>query len=158
MESSGVAPVVPLTFKALEERLSALPEFPADTASPSRLVRGAGIVMALAIASTLIASFLSFTSVPPQLLVKVATAGLRVALVALGVLMLLGIYGIASDLRRWTLDQAMRTDHQLEQFMQEVTWLQGYLAATLQVMLDHARYSHTRRAAALRYWLEASTS
>lgn len=146
MESSGVAPVVPLTFKALEERLSALPEFPADTGSPSRLVRGAGIVMALAIASTLIASFLSFTSVPPQLLVKVATAGLRVALVALGVLMLLGIYGIASDLRRWTLDQAMRTDHQLEQFMQEVTWLQGYPAATLQVMLDHARYSHTRRA------------
>ncbi|CEJ49192.1 conserved hypothetical protein [Xanthomonas citri pv. bilvae] len=40
----------------------------------------------------------------------------------------------------------MRTDHQLEQLLQEVTWLQGYPAATLQIMLDHARYSHTRRA------------
>ncbi|MGW8277839.1 hypothetical protein [Xanthomonas axonopodis] len=40
----------------------------------------------------------------------------------------------------------MRTDHQLEQFLQEATWLQGYPAATLQIMLDHARYSHTRRA------------
>ncbi|PPU66402.1 hypothetical protein XcodCFBP4690_02495 [Xanthomonas codiaei] len=135
-----------MTFKALEERLSALPEFPADTASPSRLVRGASIVMALGIASTLIASFLNFTSVPPQLLVKIATAGLWVALVALAVLMLLGIYGIVIDLRRWTVDQAIRTDHQLEQLLQEVTWLQGYPAATLQVMLDHARYSHTRRA------------
>ncbi|MGQ9449546.1 hypothetical protein ACSAM1_03445 [Xanthomonas citri pv. bilvae] len=146
MESTDVAPILPLSFKALEERLNALPEFPADTASPGRLLRGAAIVMALAIASTLIASFLSFTSVPPQLLVKVATAGLRVALVAFGVLMLLGIYGIVSDLRRWTVDQAMRTDHQLEQLLQEVTWLQGYPAATLQIMLDHARYSHTRRA------------
>ncbi|MFY0448847.1 hypothetical protein ACOMHD_12565, partial [Xanthomonas codiaei] len=107
MEGSDVAPVVPLTFKALEERLSALPEFPADTASPSRLVRGASIVMALGIASTLIASFLNFTSVPPQLLVKIATAGLWVALVALAVLMLLGIYGIVIDLRRWTVDQAI---------------------------------------------------
>ncbi|MCC8532496.1 hypothetical protein LN457_06670 [Xanthomonas phaseoli] len=146
MEGSEVAPVVPLTFRALEERLSALPEFPADTASPSRLVRGAAIVMVLAITLTLIASFLSFTSVPPQLLAKVATAGLQVALVTLGVLTVLGIYGIVSDLRRWTVDQAMRTDHQLEQFMQEVNWLKGYPAATLQLMLDHARYTHTRRA------------
>ncbi|WP_235172468.1 hypothetical protein [Xanthomonas citri] len=137
---------MPLTFKALEERLRVLPQFPADNASPSRLVRGAAIVLASAIASTLIASFFSFTSIPPQLLAKVATAGFWVALAALGVLMLISLYGIVSDLRQWTVDQAMRTDHQLEQFLQEVTWLQGYPAATLQIMLDHARYSHTRRA------------
>ncbi len=146
MESSDVGPIVPLTFKALEERLSALPDFPADTASPSRLVRGAAIVMALGIALTLVASFLSFTNVPPQLLKKAATAGFWVALVALGILMIISIYGMVSDLRRWTVDQAMRTDHQLEQFMQEVSWLKRYPAATLQIMLDHARYSHTRRA------------
>ncbi|PPU42769.1 hypothetical protein [Xanthomonas arboricola] len=146
MESSDVAPSVPLTFKALEERLRVLPEFPADTASPSRLVRGAATVLACGIASTLIASFFSFTSIPPQLLAKVATTGFWVALAALGVLMIISLYGIVSDLRQWTVDQAMRTDHQLEQFLQEVTWLKGYPAATLQLMLDHARYSHTRRA------------
>ncbi|MFA1260605.1 hypothetical protein ACDI97_03995 [Xanthomonas axonopodis pv. fascicularis] len=109
-------------------------------------MRGAAIVMALGIALTLVASFLSFTNVPPQLLKKAATAGFWVALIALGILMIISIYGIVSDLRRWTVDQAMRTDHQLEQFMQEVSWLKKYPAATLQIMLDHARYSHTRRA------------